>query len=344
MADSKKYAHYLEDPKFIKYGIVISSLVWGKTYSEITDAFGVSKSYVSQVLQRWESDDQFTDRRKSNGGSNKKLTGSKQKLISDIITSDRTTSLQQIAMEIESERDIKCGKTTVSDTLQSLGFVKSLPIKVPYLSNRAIQKRYEYATRHLQDSFSNVCFTDEAIFQLSENKQLYWWNPDYEDRPVFEDPHNRSKVMIWGGISRKGITDFYYWKISKELKVDAYEYTECLEEVLVERMNTIYGHKKWRLMQDNARPHTATHTQDFLIENDIRAIDHPPYSPDLNPIELVWAYLKKKVMCKVYKNTDEVLDKIAEEWEKIPLKMVNNLIDRHCDRVREVYELNGAFV
>ena len=101
--------------------------------------------------------------------------------------------------------------------------------------------------------------------------------------------------------------------------------------------------KLWEATQDNARPHTAIHTQDFLIDNDIRALDQPPYSPDLNPIELVWAYLKSEVMCKVYKDLDEVLNKIFEEWVNMPLQMINNLIYGHCARVAKVYELNGAF-
>ena len=96
-------------------------------------------------------------------------------------------------------------------------------------------------------------------------------------------------------------------------------------------------------MQDNARPHTAEYTRDFLSDNDIRTLEHPPYSPDLNPIELVWAYLKKRVMIKVYKDLHEVLDKIVQEWSEIPLDMINRLIDNHCLRVEEVFRLKGRF-
>lgn len=333
------YQDHLEDSEFVKYGIVISSLVWNKTYSDIADAFNVSKPYVSQVLKRWNSDGKFTDRRKNNGGSNKKLTPDQEQSMIDLIEEDRSTSLRSLASEIGN-----CSKTTVWDSLKALGFIKTLPLKVPLLSTNAVEKRLEYATRHLEDKFSNVCFTDESIFQLSENRKLYWWNPHSEDRPVFEDNHKKSKIMIWGGISRKGVTDIYFWKISKDLTVDAFEYTKCLNEALIDRMDTLHGKKKWRLMHDNARPHTAEHTQDFLIENDIRALDHPPSSPDLNPIELVWAYLKDKVMCKVYNDLDQVLEKIVEEWGKISIKMLNNLIDGHCARVGEIYRLNGTFL
>lgn len=48
-------------------------------------------------------------------------------------------------------------------------------------------------------------------------------------------------------------------------------------------------------MQDNARIHTARIVQDWLHEQEFEVLEWPPYSPDLNPIEHVWARLKELV-------------------------------------------------
>jgi len=64
----------------------------------------------------------------------------------------------------------------------------------------------------------------------------------------------------------------------------------------------------------------------------------------LNPIELIWSYLKKKVICQTFKNLDEVLARAFEEWYNLPLEVINNLIDGHQAQVKEVYDLNGAFI
>ena len=45
------------------------------------------------------------------------------------------------------------------------------------------------------------------------------------------------------------------------------------------------------------REHTAEATKNWMSENEIRVIDWPPYSPDLSPIENVWAVLKYR-LCK----------------------------------------------
>jgi transposase len=343
MALNLDYERYLEDSDFIKYGIVVSFLVWKKSYTDITEAFKVSKPYITKILQRLESDGEFHDKRLSNGGHNKKWDDNLRETVVEMLVERPSDSLRNVSREVKGDMNIEISPATICQGLKSTGYVKSKPSSVPFLSKNAITKRDDYATLHLDDKFSNVCFSDECMFQLSENRQLVWWNKDSEDKPTFEQTHDKSKVMIWAGISRKGITDIYWWKVTKDFTVDAREYTKCLKETLIAKMNRLYGSYKWRFMQDNARPHTANYTREYLESQNVRLITHPPYSPDLNPIEKVWAYLKKKVMCKSYKNLDEVLERIFEEWYKIPGEMLNNLIDGHCKRVREVYENYGGF-
>lgn len=342
MSEKMEYQEYLENPDFVKHGIVTSSIIWGKSHSEIAKAFSVSKQYVSKVLIRWK-EDQFSDKRVNNGGCNRKITPEDEQSMISLIENERTSSLKGISESLKEETGLSITPQAIGKALKAIGYIKSKPYKVPSLSSHAITKRMEYATYYLEDKFSNVVFSDESMFQLSDNRHLYWWNPNTEERPVFEDNYNKSKIMIWGGISRRGKTDIFFWKVSKDLKVNAQEYIDCLDETLFDKMDALYGFNRWRFLQDNAGPHTAKITQAFLADNNIRTVIHPPYSPDLNPIELIWAYLKHKVMDRVYDNLDEVLDRVVEEWEAIPKSMLNNLIDAHCERVQEVFDIGGRF-
>ena len=46
-------------------------------------------------------------------------------------------------------------------------------------------------------------------------------------------------------------------------------------------------------MQDNAPIHTAKRVSAWVKDRAIPVLDWAPYSPDLNPIEHVWAYMKQ---------------------------------------------------
>lgn len=54
---------------------------------------------------------------------------------------------------------------------------------------------------------------------------------------------------------------------------------------------------------DNAGFHSL---KDYKIPNNIKLINIPPYSPELNPCEKIWAYIKQHYKNKVFENLDNV--------------------------------------
>jgi transposase len=73
------------------------------------------------------------------------------------------------------------------------------------------------------------------------------------------------------------------------------------------------------LVLDQAGWHIA---KSLSVPANITLLHLPPYSPELNPIERLWAYLKSHYLSnRVYKNYKEILKAGTIAWNKITPQM-----------------------
>ena len=107
------------------------------------------------------------------------------------------------------------------------------------------------------------------------------------------------------------------------------------------------------VLMDGARCHTSEETICWLDENNIQYIPfgglpsqtldgYPPNSPDLNPIENVFSYWQTQVSNEMLKIT-ELIKFVKEEWDHIPLYVIQNCIKRLPKVMEYVYEHNGEY-
>ena len=87
----------------------------------------------------------------------------------------------------------------------------------------------------------------------------------------------------------------------------------------------------------------AKKNKSYLLRKRLRFIDNwPAYSPDLNPIEMLWALLKKRVSERHHPETAEELKAaVKEEWEKFPQVEVNRIVKSFERKLRSVLALRG---
>lgn len=81
-------------------------------------------------------------------------------------------------------------------------------------------------------------------------------------------------------------------------------------------------------MQDGARAHTANITKEWLSENNVTVLDDwPANSPDLNPIEELWAEINRLLSVRgVPKTKQELKQMVEDEWNKIPMEKINKYV------------------
>ena len=84
-------------------------------------------------------------------------------------------------------------------------------------------------------------------------------------------------------------------------------------------------------MNDNAHPHLAAITRQFLVTNNVIVLDWPANSPDFSPIEQVWDELGHCVRRNHAIHT--VNDLAAAEWANLPAPFIQGYISHTCHRV-----------
>ncbi|EJD08357.1 uncharacterized protein FOMMEDRAFT_151143 [Fomitiporia mediterranea MF3/22] len=90
--------------------------------------------------------------------------------------------------------------------------------------------------------------------------------------------------------------------------------------------------------QDNARCYTARVTKQCLQENNIPQIDHPPISPNVNPIEPVWFDWKNifRGQQRTPTSKEELKEMAREAWDNLTLDQINKQIESMPKRVDTV--------
>lgn len=127
--------------------------------------------------------------------------------------------------------------------------------------------------------------------------------------------------MVWGGVSENSRTALHIFRVP----VTAVAYRDQVLRPIVPFMA---NNNVNTLQQDNARPHTARVTQQFLHTNGINVLQWPAMSPDLAPIEHVWDMLGQRIRrLPVKPQTIAQLEAaLLEEWNLTPQRDIRTVI------------------
>ena len=106
-------------------------------------------------------------------------------------------------------------------------------------------------------------------------------------------------------------------------------------------MNSVYGVKRWTLLQDGASPQTSKMTMDYLKNKCIVLENWPAISPDLNVIENLWSIPKKRVEELQPKFINDLIDVIFDVWNSLEQALIRNLVDSMPNRLNEVIKRLG---
>ena len=150
-------------------------------------------------------------------------------------------------------------------------------------------------------------------------------------------------IMIWGCMTYYGTG--YACRIDGRMNAELYndilsdELTKTIEYYKLNRQNIIFQH-------DNDSKHTAHSTRRWLKTNQIKLLDWPAQSPDLNLIEHLWWHLKSNL--NQYNDPPggmlQLWECIEVEWNRILRQICIDLIESMPRCINAVLKAWGGYV
>jgi transposase len=247
----------------------------------------------------------------------------------------------------ELKRTAKIGGSlqTIRKGLRSIGAKYSLPRRDRFLSAKHQKKRLGFAEEKLSSAidWKNCLFIDEKKFNTDgPDGHLHTWNIPGLSKPApFRSQCYRQSVQILSGIAHNYKSSIVF--ISTTLK--AVDYAPLLKGMLTEA-NAKIPERRLSLYQDNAPCHVAKFTLGELAAMGIETINPPGVSPDLNPIENIWAELSRIVYRDKFsfQTVGELTAAIKEGWDELSLDVVNRCILSVPKRLLELYKAKGGVI
>ena len=217
----------------------------------------------------------------------------------------------------------------------------------PPLGNIHKRNRVQWAKNYVsftKDQWASVVFSDEkkVNFDGPDGLAYYWHDIRRDERIRMSRQVGGGSVMVWGAFSGKGRAELVVMRGMQ----DAKRYVKVLEESLLPFIGLHSGDIIFQ--QDNAPIHTAGLTRKWLETHQIRLMEWPARSSDLNPIENVWSFMVRHVYSqgRQFLTVDALEDAIFKAWTAVDKSLAVKLclsMPKRCIAVLENRGLKTDF-
>jgi hypothetical protein len=254
------------------------------------------------------------------------------------LSSNKTNTVEKLTKVLNERNGTKISRQSLSRELHNAGMRAKMKKKKPAISPKNRKERLAFAKSHKDwtvEDWKRVVFSDESKINRFGSDGLKWtWirdNEPLQPRSVIPTVKGGGgSLMIWGCITADGVG--YLTEI--EGIMDQHLYLEILQGELVDTIE----YYDIMILSTSLKS-----VMNFIKDQDYSLLEWPAQSPDLNPIENCWSYLKSRLYAydKPANGLHELWERVEVEWEAISKEYITKLYESMPDRMRACIKANG---
>jgi putative transposase len=294
----------------------------GHKTSEIAKLFFVDEDTVRNWIKKWDEEKTTDDKFRS--GKPKKINPEIEQRICEIVDENEpqkhgfiatSWDCNEIRIWLKKMYDIEASNEQIRKILKKNGFnYRKLNYKFLKADDNQKHKFMEDFKQLIDDKRGTLIFQDEMSSKLHPNKGRIWTR---ETKPFIGTNCSHKKTYVIGGVAPdKGKT----YTIT-DGKFNGGVFINFLKLLL----SSIKGNID--LIIDNSPVHHCKEVKDFLEKKPrIKIICLPKYSPEMNPKENFWNYIRKKFLNnKLFETVEEMAEEVEKFIKSIPKKVVKKI-------------------
>lgn len=265
----------------------------GYSYEHIAEVLLVDDSTIRRWHVRFEEDGINSLLSDNYIGGTSKLTDKQQQELVEHLDNTLYLTAKEICAYVQKKYKIKYTVKGMVTLLHKLGFRYKKPKHVPGKANIEAQLEFidtyeKLKKRKKQDD--RIYFMD-GVHPLHNSQPAYGWIKKGTDM-VLQSNTGRERLNLNGAYNIEDHTAV----IQEAESINAQSTVSLLEQMMKNQpLGLIY------VILDNARYYRSEMVTAFVKKNKrIKLVFLPPYSPNLNIIERLWKFFKKKITYNTY--------------------------------------------
>jgi len=300
----------------------------GKSVGRVANELGLSSRTIYRWLREYRLDEEDSlEPKPRKPRSDRRLNQEQSKLLLETVDTTLPSdhgwegvlwTQALISQLVEKLFHVKLSPRSCGKLMKRLGFTPQKPIRKSYRQDPVLVEEWKTSTfpelaQQTEQEGISLHWLDESSLQSDANCGRTWAPSGYTPTvPAVGSPH---RLSVIGSVGWDGSMNF--------LSFDGSINTSCVQAYLQVLMNKEAG--KVVVILDNASYHRSAALREFVqteFQGRLRLVFQPPYSPELNPAELIWAYLKghhlNKLFCRTKADFQQTVESLLKTLGKRP--------------------------